>query len=234
MQQEPHTSQVAFRPHGDSGFAAGNWLTSCLALYEPQAAVGFSVYDPQGCRSVLSAQAAELSSPHLLSVPVLIGCWVISSGNTGQIRLLGSAGWFHTPEFNAPFLNSSSKHITEFSCGVFGEYKSYSQSSHFHFSAENCDFWLLEFVFAREMVLFVFLLILVIQLWETTRTGEVGLNHCKQPRCVFLGFECAAGNYRMIEGDYAHIPRPKAKAQKQNLQRRWWKWVSLTEPLSLA
>ena len=92
MQQDPQTSRVAFKPHGDSGFAVGYWLTSCLALYEPQAAVGFSVYDPQGCHSVLSAQAAELSSPHLLSFPVLIGFRVISSGNTGQIWLLGSAG----------------------------------------------------------------------------------------------------------------------------------------------
>lgn len=88
MQQEPQTSLIGFRPQGNSGFAVGYRLTSCLVPSAlPQAAVGFRIYDPQGCHSVPSAQAPELGFPHLLFFPVLIGCWVISSANTGQIQL---------------------------------------------------------------------------------------------------------------------------------------------------
>ena len=62
-----------------------------LGSASPQAAVGFRIYDPQGCHSVPLAQAPELGFPRLLFFPVLIACWVISSANTGQIQLLGSA-----------------------------------------------------------------------------------------------------------------------------------------------
>lgn len=97
--------------HCNLNFAVGNWLTSSLAPCQPPAAVDFHADCPQGWHGAQSAQAPKTV---LLHFPVLTGCLVISSGNIGQILLLGSAHCFHTPEFNSPFLHSSN-HRTEFS-----------------------------------------------------------------------------------------------------------------------
>lgn len=97
----------------------------------------------------------QKSFPHLLSFPVIIGCLLISSGNTGQIPDARFCFAFYTLEVDSPFLNSSSEHITEFSFGQSLE----SDASHIPSSPTFMSLWktnlcLLEFAFIREIVFF--------------------------------------------------------------------------------
>lgn len=71
--------------------------------------------------SRLSFSTASSGTRRQFPTSALLRChnWVLGYflREQWQILLLGSAHDFHTPECNSPSLNSSSKHITEFSFG---------------------------------------------------------------------------------------------------------------------